>query len=146
MAEMYSETTSTHRTHETRDVNIRVVALFALSFAVVLAGSLALMAWVFDLLHVIPAGQGLRGAPIAVTPPYPPGPRLQTSPGRDLQELRRAEDAQLQSYGWVDRALGIVRMPIDRAMERVVEQGLPSWHEIPIVQPDERGSPVEERR
>jgi len=146
MAEMYSETTSTHRTHETRDVNIRVVALFALSFAVVLAGSLALMAWVFDLLHVTPAGQGLRGAPIAATPPYPPGPRLQTSPRQDFQELLRAEQAQLQSYGWVDRALGIVRMPIDRAMERVVEQGLPSWHEIPTVQPDARSSPEEERR
>jgi len=143
---MYSETTSAQHERETRDVNIRVIALFALSFAVVLAGSLALVAWVFNILHVTPAGQGLRGAPIAVTPPYPPGPRLQTSPGRDLQELLRAEDAQLQSYGWVDRALGIVRMPIDRAMERVVERGLPSWHEISMVQPDERGSPTEERR
>src|SRR5262245_58142666 len=119
MAEMSSETTSTQHAHETRDVNIRVVALFGLCFAVVLAGSLALMAWVFDLLHVTPAGQGLRGAPIAVTPPYLPGPRLQTSPRGELQDLLRAEDARLQSYGWVDRTLGIVRMPIDRTMERV---------------------------
>ena len=72
-----------------------------------------------------------QGAPIAATPPRPPAPRLQTSPTRDLQEMRRAENARLQSYGWVDRTAGIVRLPIERAMEMVVEQGLPSWHEVP---------------
>jgi hypothetical protein len=140
MAEMHSDATSTPHGHERRDFNIRVVALFALSMAVVLAGSLALMAWVFDLLHVTPAGHAPLGAPIAATPPRPLAPRLQTSPRQELQALRRAEDAHLQSYGWVDRALGIVRMPIDRAMARVVEQGLPSWHEIPTPPTDVRGA------
>jgi hypothetical protein len=131
MAEMPRDTTPTPHVHETRDVNIRLIALFALSMAVVLGGSLALMAWVFDLLHVTPAGHGPRGAPIAATPPYPLEPRLQTSPTRDLQEMRRAENARLQSYGWVDRTAGRVRIPIEQAMQMVVEQGLPSWHEIP---------------
>ena len=146
MAERRSDTTPTHHGHETRDVNIRLVALFALSLAVILAGSLALMAWVLDILPVAPAGHGPRGAPIAATPPRPPEPRLQTSPIRDLQEMRRAENARLQSYGWVDRSAGIVRMPIDQAMERVVEQGLPSWHEIPTPPTDAPGSTPQEKR
>lgn len=146
MAEMRSDTTPMHPGHETRDVNIRVVALFALSMAVVLAGSLALMAWVFAILHETPAGHDPQGAPLAATPPRLPEPRLQTSPTRDLQEMRRAENARLQSYGWVDRAAGMVRLPIDRAMALVVEQGLPSWHEIPTPQSDVRGSTPEESR
>ncbi|MCA1584003.1 MAG: hypothetical protein LC791_04255 [Acidobacteria bacterium] len=51
-----------------------------------------------------------------------PTPRLQTQPFKDLYLLRQHETEQLSSYGWVDQATGIVRLPIDRAMERVLEQ------------------------
>jgi len=146
MVERGGDSTPTHHGHETQDVNIRVVALFALTMAIVLAGSLALMAWVFAVLHTTPAGHGPRGAPIAATPPRPPAPHLQTSPTGEMQEMRRAENARLQSYGWVDRSIGMVRIPIDRAMELVVEQGLPSWHEIPTSSPATPGSTTEDRR
>lgn len=54
-----------------------------------------------------------------------PRPRLQASPKRDLDELRQAEDKALNSYGWIDRDAGQVRIPIDRAMELMVQRGLP---------------------
>ena len=146
MAEAHTDMAPTHRGHETRDFNVRVVALFAMSLAILLAGSLVLMAWLLDIFEVAPEGYGLRGAPIAATPPRPPGPRLQTSPRGDMQEMRRAENAQLQSYGWVDRAAGIARMPIDQAIQMVLEQGLPSWNEIPTSQTGEHGAPLEESR
>ncbi len=37
-----------------------------------------------------------------------------------LSELRIKEDHALTSYQWVDKEKGIVRLPIDRAMELVV--------------------------
>jgi hypothetical protein len=37
--------------------------------------------------------------------------------------LRREEDAILTSYGWVDRQAGVVRIPIDVAMQQVLEEG-----------------------
>ena len=41
-----------------------------------------------------------------------------------LAELRGKEQAAATSYGWVDQSAGVVRLPIDRAMELVVaEQG-----------------------
>lgn len=40
----------------------------------------------------------------------------------ELQQLRQREDEQLGSYGWVSREQGIVRIPIDRAMELVIEE------------------------
>lgn len=49
----------------------------------------------------------------------PAGPRLQVNPDRDIERLRAAEKAHLASYGWVDPAAGVVRIPIDRAMQMV---------------------------
>ena len=122
---------------------MRVIVLFGASLVVLLAGSLALMAWLFALFNVPPKGYGVRGAPVAATPPSPPGPRLQASPTQDMQDMLQAENARLHSYGWVDRSAGMVRVPIDRAMEFVVRQGLPSWHEIPTLPADQGGATQE---
>lgn len=37
-----------------------------------------------------------------------------------LAEIRQREQAQGTTYGWVDQPKGIVRVPIDRAMELTV--------------------------
>jgi hypothetical protein len=39
-----------------------------------------------------------------------------------LQELRATEAKQASSYGWVDQPAGVVRLPLDRAMELTVKQ------------------------
>src|SRR5436853_74647 len=44
---------------------------------------------------------------------------------KDLANLRAAEEADLDSYGWIDRNSGTVRIPIDRAMQLLLERGLP---------------------
>jgi hypothetical protein len=43
-------------------------------------------------------------------------------PNPKLRDLRAREAEVLNSYGWVDQQQGIVRIPIDRAMERMVEE------------------------
>jgi hypothetical protein len=35
------------------------------------------------------------------------------------------EEKSLYSYGWVDEKAGIVRIPIERAMDLLVQRGLP---------------------
>lgn len=64
----------------------------------------------------------------------PPEPRLQGAPGPDGPSLlplddwkvyKEMTDKQVASYGWVDQATGIARVPLERAKEMVVEQGLP---------------------
>jgi hypothetical protein len=56
----------------------------------------------------------------------PPEPRLQTNPREDLRQFREQEDAILNSYGWVDRPAGVVRIPIEDAMKLMLRRGLPS--------------------
>jgi hypothetical protein len=55
----------------------------------------------------------------------PPAPRIQASPAADLRDLRAYEDSELHGYGWVDKQKGIVRIPIERAIELVARQGIP---------------------
>lgn len=51
-----------------------------------------------------------------------PGPQLQPSPTVDMSAHRHAEEKVLGSYGWVNQDNGIVRVPITRAMEMLVER------------------------
>ncbi len=55
----------------------------------------------------------------------PPAPRLQPDPIEDLNSLRASEHNLLNDYGWVDPKAGVVRIPIDQAMQLMVQRGLP---------------------
>jgi hypothetical protein len=54
----------------------------------------------------------------------PPGPRLQTDSKADLRRFRAEEDRQLNGYHWIDRQKGIVRIPIDQAMQKLARSGI----------------------
>jgi hypothetical protein len=56
----------------------------------------------------------------------PPEPRLEANPYQALQALRAREDHILEQYAWIDKAKGIVRIPIERAMDLAAERGLPT--------------------
>jgi hypothetical protein len=55
----------------------------------------------------------------------PPEPRLQTTAPQDLKRYRAGQDDILESYGWVDAKAGIVRIPVERAMEVLLQNGYP---------------------
>lgn len=46
--------------------------------------------------------------------------------GEAFKQLRATEDAILTTYGWVDREKGVVRIPIDRAIDLLAQRGLPT--------------------
>jgi hypothetical protein len=114
--------------HETSDVNIR--GIFA--FGIGLMGTGAVIMFLTWLLFGFFAGHQAASSPpefpLAVEQQnrLPPEPRLQTNPKQDLIDLRASENATLNGYGWVDKANGVVRIPIGEAMKLTVERGLPS--------------------
>jgi hypothetical protein len=55
-----------------------------------------------------------------------PEPRLEKDERKNLKDARVAEEDALYSYGWVDEKAGVVRIPIDRAMELIAQRGLPT--------------------
>ena len=113
--------------HEDSDVNTGAIFKIATSL-IILAAAIHVLVWfVFAYFngreatnlraqYPLAAGQELR---------LPPAPRLQVTPRQDLRDLRAREDQALNSYQWVDRSAGIVRIPIAEAMRLTVERGLP---------------------
>jgi hypothetical protein len=110
------------------DINLRKV----LGFAVGLAATGALVGavvWLFlGVLGRTTAENYPREFPLAPIGTYrlPPEPRLQVQPREDLKRMRAEEDTVLNSYGWVDRGAGVVRIPVEQAMKKLVDEGLPA--------------------
>ena len=65
-------------------------------------------------------------APVKPVKPQPPQPRLQVKPGADLRSYCGDQMQKLDTYGWVDPENGVVRIPIDRAIDVTIERGLPA--------------------
>jgi hypothetical protein len=53
--------------------------------------------------------------------PLPEGTKTPEERATILRELRAKETAAATSYGWVDQTKGVVRLPIERAMQLTVE-------------------------
>jgi hypothetical protein len=54
-----------------------------------------------------------------------PAPQLEVNERTELNDIRQREENTLNSYGWVDEKAGTVHIPIDRAMDLLVQRGLP---------------------
>ena len=112
--------------HERKDVDVQ--ALFGVAFLLLLScitifiGVTLMMRYFNAHEPAVTAGQA--NIPLTRAKEFPQ-PRLEVKPGASLAELRAAEDADLNSYGWIDRNAGTVRIPIDRAMQLILERGLP---------------------
>jgi hypothetical protein len=55
--------------------------------------------------------------------PLPPPPRLQNYPFYDLKAFRGDENRVLEHYGWVDKNAGVVRIPVERAIDVLGGEG-----------------------
>jgi hypothetical protein len=53
-------------------------------------------------------------------------PKMQLGEPTNLQRFRDSEDNVLGGYGWIDQNNGVVRIPIDRAKELLLQRGLPA--------------------
>jgi hypothetical protein len=114
--------------HEERDTNIRAILWFALSLALTIIVVMVLMKFLFGVLPS--PGPATSSMSSVQASELPPEPRLQVNAPEDLRKMRAQEDSTLESYGWINKQDGIVRIPIDRAMDLLGQRGLP-----PLPQP-----------
>lgn len=119
--------------YETRDVKIRPLAVFIAGITVMAIATYLVVYLVIRLFSAQAANQDAQIQPVAgqaqpAAPGeerLPPEPRIQANPAADLKTLRDQEDVMLTTYGWVDARGGVVRVPIDVAMQQVLKDGLP---------------------
>jgi hypothetical protein len=55
-----------------------------------------------------------------------PSPQLEIDERTQLDQIRLKEEKTLATYGWVDQKAGVVRIPIERAMDLIAQRGLPT--------------------
>ena len=117
--------------HDTHDVPARPLLVSLLLLAAGCAGALLLMRWSFDLLEARARAKDRPGHPLASEHQTPPPPRLQADPPAEYADFAAAERELLEQPGWIDPDAGVVRLPVERALELVLEEGLPVRKEGP---------------
>ena len=55
-----------------------------------------------------------------------PEPQLEIDERTELNKVRLSEEDRLSTYDYIDKDAGTVRIPIDRAMDLLVQRGLPT--------------------
>lgn len=138
-----------HGDFERRDITIAGVVYFLIGLAVAVVIVYFIANGIFDFLNKrfeaeqAPVSPLVTNAPVDtrhMPPQYGkgydndyekylkenfPAPQLEVNERTELNGERLREEDTLSTYGWVDQNAGVVRIPIDRAMDLVVQRGLP---------------------
>jgi hypothetical protein len=100
-----------------QDPNARLIGLLGLATVAVLAGVVLALQYYYDTV---------REQQVYI--------RVLAPESEELMELRAREDAQLHSYEYIDREKGLVRLPVERAMELLAAEsaaGAPKYATVP---------------
>lgn len=109
--------------YETRDAPPRRVAFAILCLFVMIAIAVAMAGGLFALMRRERPPEA--ATPIETAPLVPSEPRLEVDPAADRAALEAAARRRIDGYAWDDKAAGIARIPIGRAMELLAGTGWP---------------------
>jgi hypothetical protein len=121
-----------------REIGLRGIVWFAVGLGLLIVVSGFAVWGLFQYLRAREAARPVQVSPLLLQEGVPsvPEPHLQTTPEEDLRALRAAEDSLLHSYGWVEQEKGIARVPVERGVELLLHEGMPTRAEpIPWEQP-----------
>jgi hypothetical protein len=111
--------------HETSDLPLGGTTRVAL-FVAFGIGLVMVLMWGAWGLFLSQAHQGDPGKPAMAPEDYgqrlPAPPRLQSVPSDDLAAYRAQQTAKLEGLAWVDQSAGEVRIPIQAAMQLIVQR------------------------
>jgi hypothetical protein len=127
-----------HGSYERQDMTPKSVLYFLLILGVATIFSVFLLRGVFVLLDRFTKASQPAVNPLVTKVPedtrhvprgYPqtafPEPRLEDDERNQLDGILTEEQDRLYTYGWIDEKAGTLHIPIDRAMDLLVQRGLP---------------------
>jgi hypothetical protein len=134
----HGERPAAHGSYEHQDLQPKSILYFLLVLAVATIISLFLLRGLYSFLDQREKSGQPKMSPLVtnvpedtrhIAPGYPqttfPDPRLEEDERGQLNGIITAEENRLYSYGWADENAGTVHIPIERAMDLIVERGLP---------------------
>jgi hypothetical protein len=105
--------------YEERSIPMGKLAIWMVGLFLGLAGVLSFVFFVYGTPKMRPAVEEVLNRPMNQ-------PTLQSNGYVDMKKFRAEQEEWLSTYGWVNRSSGVVRLPIERAMELIVQRGLPA--------------------
>lgn len=126
-----------HVHHEIGDVNARALTKFGMAMTALITIFMFGLYGMFQYLKNREAEAGLPKSPSALVnaQKLPPQPRLQAYPRRDMTEFKADEQRILGQYALIDPDKGVVRIPVDRAMDLIAQRGLPATPTLKAIPP-----------
>jgi hypothetical protein len=113
--------------HEISEVQPKPILAFLVLIAVFSALAFGVIVVYFKFLASEAARNSPRPSPLlqAGAARQAPEPRLQVDAWGDWANYKADQERQLGHYSWANKDSATVRMPIERAMELVLQRGLP---------------------
>jgi hypothetical protein len=119
---------------EKTDVRTSPILKFLISLGILIILSYALVYGIYKGLKTYWADSYAPPLPsqLATTPSMPPEPRMQGMPGhlvdpqQDMRNKMQADTDANNQLRWVDQKAGIAQIPVQDAMQLIVEKGLPA--------------------
>lgn len=102
------------------DLDVSYVRWFSLGIVLLV---IVTAAAAFGMLGGFRVPHAPAAAPAAEESSTAPFATLQSAPQDELRAYRRSKATALEGYRWVDRAGGVVQIPIERAMELMATEG-----------------------
>ncbi|TAK18354.1 MAG: hypothetical protein EPO35_01520 [Acidobacteria bacterium] len=117
---------------ESDGINYRGIVVFMVILTVTTLVCEGIVVGLFKYFDAQAVATTAARAPLAVPAgTMPPPPNLVTDEPGTLKKFQATEEETLHTYGWMDKNAGVVRLPIDRAKELLLERGLPAVGDAP---------------
>ena len=109
-----------------REINVRGIVITGVALLVVAVVVHLLMLGLLHGFSSYDKKRDVRLMPIEASSPQPqpPEPRLQISPEKDMRDMQIEEDQALQNAGWINQQQGVVRVPINVAIDVIAARGV----------------------
>jgi hypothetical protein len=132
MADINSQHAGAAKT-EGDGISYRGIVVFVVILAVTTIVCELIVVGMYKMMDAKSRTTGVARAPMsAPAGTLPPPPNLLLNEPLNLQQFRAKEANELNTYGWVDKNAGTVRLPIERAKDLLLERGLPARGEAPV--------------
>ena len=112
---------------ESDGVDYRGIVVFVIILVITTVVCELIVVGMYKFFDAQSRTNGVARAPLSAPAlTLPPAPNLLLDEPANLAKFRAREANELQTYGWLDKSAGSVRLPIDRAKDLLIERGLPS--------------------
>ena len=112
--------------HERTDAHVKPLVIFLVFMASTVLIAFAIITVLFEYFTQRTAT--IYGPAVELSSPggESGAPQLQVVPGLDQRAIRVDATAWLEGYGWVDERRGVVHVPIETAIDMLLESGVPA--------------------